>query len=49
MGRAPAFYSVQHGAPSNYYGSYGAYFGQPVGGGGGEMYRGGGYYGLSSS
>jgi hypothetical protein len=28
-----------------YYGSYGAYFGQPVGGGGGEMYRGGGYCG----
>jgi hypothetical protein len=37
-----------YGAPSYYYGgygSYGAYWGQPVGGGGGEGYAGGGYLG----
>jgi hypothetical protein len=42
----PGYY--YYGAPSYYYGgygSYGAYFGQPLSGGGGEMYQGGGYYG----
>jgi hypothetical protein len=42
----PGYY--YYGAPSYYYGgygSYGAYSGQPLSGGGGEMYRGGGYYG----
>ena len=37
-----------YGAPSAIYGgtgSYGAYAGQPVGGGGGQAYAGGGYYG----
>lgn len=37
-----------YGAPSYYYGgygSYGGYWGQPVGGGGGQAYMGGGYYG----
>jgi hypothetical protein len=37
-----------YGAPSAQYGgtgSYGAYFGQPVGGGGGQGYAGGGYLG----
>jgi|SRR6516165_604778 hypothetical protein len=37
-----------YGAPSYYYGgygSYGAYAGQPVGGGGGQGYAGGGYLG----
>jgi len=44
---APAGY-YYYGAPSYYYGgygSYGAYWGQPVGGGGGQAYQGGGYYG----
>src|SRR5262249_33769447 len=43
---APGYY--YYGAPSYYYGgygSYGAYWGQPVGGGGGQAYQGGGYYG----
>ena len=41
-----AYRRAGYAAPAGYYyGSYGAYFGQPVGGGGGEMYRGGGYYG----
>jgi hypothetical protein len=48
---APRRRSVYYyGAPSYYYGgygSYGAYFGQPVGGGGGQMYAGGGYLGPS--
>ena len=37
-----------YGAPSAQYGgtgSYGGYWGQPVGGGGGQAYAGGGYYG----
>jgi len=45
---APAGYYYYYGAPSYYYGgygSYGAYWGQPVGGGGGQAYQGGGYYG----
>ena len=44
---APAGY-YYYGAPSYYYGgygSYGAYWGQPVGGGGGQGYAGGGYLG----
>src|SRR5262245_57190781 len=42
----PGYY--YYGAPSYYYGgygSYGAYWGQPLSGGGGEGYAGGGYYG----
>jgi hypothetical protein len=42
----PGYY--YYGAPSYYYGgygSYGGYFGQPLSGGGGEGYLGGGYYG----
>jgi hypothetical protein len=42
----PGYY--YYGAPSYYYGgygSYGGYWGQPVGGGGGQAYMGGGYYG----